>query len=234
MFENIRADIREARRLNVGPGWWSQHVQVALQPGTLAVLCYRYRSWVMNLRLPVVRQLFGAVGLFVGYWVQLLTGVDIEPGARIGPGFVVHTAHGVLVGAVEIGSYCVVQHGVALTNGTGRVGDNVYFGPGAKVIGHATIGNNVVVVANSLVMTSVPDNTTVVGVPARIRLPRGTDDHGRSMTRILRERQAAVATPQEHRAPSSSQTTDSASGPDGQLKVFHRRDHRSASKTENP
>jgi serine O-acetyltransferase len=190
VFENIRADIRAAREVNVGSDWWSQHVKVVLQPGTMAVLCYRYRCWAMRVRLPVVRQLLGAAGLFGGYWVALLTGVDIEPGARIGPGFVVHTAHGVLVGAVDIGSNCIVQHGVALTNGTGRVGDNVYFGPGAKVIGHARIGNNVVVVANSLVMTDVPDDTTVVGVPARIRLPRGTDDRGRSMTKVLRERQA--------------------------------------------
>jgi serine acetyltransferase len=49
------------------------------------------------------------------------------------------------------------------------VGDNVYFGPGAKVIGRAAVGNNVRVVANSVVMTDVPDDLTVVGVPARIR-----------------------------------------------------------------
>jgi len=67
----------------------------------------------------------------------------------------------------------------------------VYFGPGAKVIGHARIGNNVVVVANSLVMTDVPDNTTVIGVPARIRLPRGRDDGGRSITRVISQRSAS-------------------------------------------
>ena len=49
------------------------------------------------------------------------------------------------------------------------MGDDVYFGPGAKVIGRAAIGNNVRVVANSVVMTDVADNLTVVGVPARIR-----------------------------------------------------------------
>jgi serine O-acetyltransferase len=49
----------------------------------------------------------------------------------------------------------------------------VYFGPGAKVIADTRIGNNVVIVANSLVLSDVPDNTTIVGVPARIRLPGG-------------------------------------------------------------
>ncbi|HET9233141.1 MAG TPA: serine acetyltransferase [Candidatus Eisenbacteria bacterium] len=188
MFDNLRADIREARKINVGPSWTEQHIKVWLQPGMVAVVCYRYRNWTTRVRVPVVRQLLSAVGLVAGYWTAALTGVDISPLAQIGPGFVVHTAHGVLVGKVVMGSNCIVQMGVALTYGTGRVGNNVYFGPGAKVIGHAKIGNNVVVVANSLVMTDVPDNTTVMGVPARIRLPRGRDDGGRSITRVVSQR----------------------------------------------
>ena len=70
-------------------------------------------------------------------------------------------------------AYCVIQTGVAITQGPRSIGDNVYFGPGSKVIARPTIGNNVLVVANSVVMTDVPDNTTVIGVPARIHLPRG-------------------------------------------------------------
>jgi serine O-acetyltransferase len=182
LFENLRADVRAARKLNVGPGWFSQHVKVLLQPGTVAVINYRFRRWAHSVHIPLVRQILQGIGLLVGNAVTLVTGVDISPEADIGPGFVVHTAFGVLVAGVKLGANCVVQHGVAITYGTGRVGDNVYFGPGAKVIGHASIGNNVVVVANSLVMTDVPDNMTVMGVPARIRLPRGTDDGGRSIT----------------------------------------------------
>ncbi len=188
MFEILRADIREARKVNVKSDWWSQHLKVFLQPGTMAVIHYRYRRWALGVRLPVVRQFLNGIGLLSGFWVAGLTGVDISPAADIGPGFVVHTAHGVLVGEVKIGANCLVQHGVALTHGTGLVGNNVYFGPGAKVIGRAKIGNNVVVVANSLVMTDVPDNTTVIGVPARIRLRRGSDDHGRSITRVVTAR----------------------------------------------
>jgi serine O-acetyltransferase len=205
MFDNLRADIREARRINVGNTWGEQHIKVWLQPGMVAVVCYRYRAWAMRVRIPVVRQLLSAFGLIWGYWTAAVTGVDISPMAVIGPGFVVHTAHGVLVGQVTMGSNCIVQSGVALTYGTGRVGDNVYFGPGAKVIGHARIGNNVVVVANSLVMTNVPDNTTVIGVPARIRLPRGRDDGGRSITRIITERTAPSTgkSPQESSIPTN-------------------------------
>jgi serine O-acetyltransferase len=192
MFTNLKADIAEARRLNVGEGWVEENIKVLFQPGTQAVIHYRFRRWSRQLRVPVLRQLLAAWGLFSGYWVAAITGVDISPEADIGPGFVVHTARGVLVGAVRVGANCVVQCGVVLTYGSGVIGNNVYFGPGAKVIGHANIGNNVVVVANSLVMTDVPDDTTVVGVPARIRLPRGSDDSGRSITRVISERQEAA------------------------------------------
>ena len=95
--------------------------------------------------------------------------MEISPRAEIGPGLVVHSTHGVFIAETRIGRNCVVQHGVAITHGVRSVGDNVYFGPGAKVIGRAAIGNNVRVVANSVVMTDVADNLTVVGVPARIR-----------------------------------------------------------------
>jgi serine O-acetyltransferase len=106
--------------------------------------------------------------------VEIVTGIVISPGADIGPGFVVHTPFGVFVGPTKIGANCVVQHGVVISYGVRSVGDNVFFGPGAKVIGNAKIGNNVVVVANSVVITDVPDNLTVAGVPVRIRLPRGS------------------------------------------------------------
>jgi len=182
MFDNLRADIREARKVNVTSGWADQHIKVFIQPGTIAVINYRYRRWARGVRVPIMGHVFRAIGLFVGYFVPAFTGVDISPEANIGSGFVVHTAHGVLVGAVTMGKNCLVQFGVALTYGSGKIGDNVYFGPGSKVIGRANIGNNVVVVANSLVLTDVPDNTTVLGVPARIKLPRGSNDGGRSIT----------------------------------------------------
>jgi serine acetyltransferase len=110
----------------------------------------------------VVRQLLLVAALFIRQTVE------ISPRAEIGPGLVVRTTHGVFIAETRIGRNYVVQHGLAITHGVRSVGDNVYFGPGAKVIGRAMIGNNVRIVANSVVMT-VADNLTVVGVPARIR-----------------------------------------------------------------
>ena len=170
MLENVRADLAHARIVNgLPPGWLSLWVKTPLHPGVVAVLTYRFSVWAQRLRVPVVRQLLLIVALFVRRAVELVTGVEISPRAEIGPGLVVHTTHGVFIAETRIGRNCVVQHGVAITHGVRSVGNDVYFGPGAKVIGRAAVGNNVRVVANSVVMTDVADNLTVVGVPARIR-----------------------------------------------------------------
>jgi serine O-acetyltransferase len=170
MLENVRADLEHARIVNgLPPGWLSLWVKTPLHPGVVAVLTYRFSAWARRVRVPVVRQILAIAALLVRRAVELITGVEISPRAEIGPGLVVHTTHGVFIAETRIGRNCVVQHGVAITHGVRSVGDDVYFGPGAKVIGRAAVGNNVRVVANSVVMTDVADNLTVIGVPARIR-----------------------------------------------------------------
>jgi serine O-acetyltransferase len=170
MFDNVRADLERAREINgLPPGALSLWVKTPLHPGAVAVLTYRLSHWVRSCRVPILRQFLLVAVTIVRRIVELITGVEISPRAEIGPGLVVHTTHGVFIAETRIGRNCVVQHGVAITHGVRSVGDNVYFGPGAKVIGRAAVGNNVRVVANSVVVTDVPDNLTVVGVPARIR-----------------------------------------------------------------
>ena len=170
MLDNVRADLEHARVINgLPPGWVSRWIKTPLHPGAAAVMNYRFGVWVRRLRVPVLRPLLVLVAILLNKVIEVVTGVEISARAEIGPGLVVHTTHGVFIADTRIGRNCVVQHGVAITHGVRAVGDNVYFGPGAKVIGRAAIGNNVRVVANSVVMTDVADNLTVVGVPARIR-----------------------------------------------------------------
>jgi len=170
MFDNVRADLENARRVNgLPPGRVSLWLKTPLQLGTIAVLTFRLSAWVRRCHVPVLRQLLLVVTTILRRLIEMLTGVQISPRADIGPGLVVHTTHGVFIAETRIGRNCVVQHGVAITHGVRSVGDDVYFGPGAKVIGRAAVGSNVRVVANSVVMTDVADNLTVVGVPARIR-----------------------------------------------------------------
>jgi len=174
VFDNIQADIRQARKINAGPGWANQYIKVFIQPVTIAVVLYRLGRSIKRCPIPILRHGLYAFSALVRFFFEVVTGIVISPGAEIGPGFVVHTPFGVFVGPTKIGANCVVQHGVVISYGVRGVGDNVFFGPGAKVIGNARIGNNVVVMANSVVVTDVPDNMTVAGVPVRIRLPRGS------------------------------------------------------------
>lgn len=191
MLDNVRADLEHARIINgLPPGWVSRWVKTPLHPGAMAVMNYRFGAWARRARVPMLRQLLALVSTVLDKVVEVVTGVEISSRAEIGPGLVVHTTHGVFIAETRIGRNCVVQHGVAITHGVRSVGDNVYFGPGAKVIGRAAIGNNVRVVANSVVMTDVGDNLTVVGVPARIRWRNRAARAAAAVTSILPGRDA--------------------------------------------
>ena len=170
MFDNLTVDIQQAQKHNAGPGesMW----KILMRPTTFAVVNYRFGRWVRT-KPKLFRFGLGVIATVVRYITEIVTGVHISPFANIGPGLVVHTPYGVFVGPTTIGSNCVIQHGVVITYGTRRIGNDVYFSPGAKVVGNVTIGNNVLVMPNSVVVVDVPDDSTVVGVPARIRLPRG-------------------------------------------------------------
>jgi serine acetyltransferase len=110
--------------------------------------------------------------LLVRGLTQVLTGVHISSKARIGPGFVIHTVYGVFIPPTTIGSKCSVQTGVVLGYGVRSIGNDVLIGAGAKLVGPITVGNNVLIAPNSLVVADVPDNCTVAGVPARISVGR--------------------------------------------------------------
>lgn len=99
---------------------------------------------------------------------------NISPDAEIDEGFYLYHRGTVYIGPVKIGKNCCVSHNVtigrAYKNGQiGRptIGDNVWIGPGAVLVGKINIGNNVFIAPNSVVNTDVPDNAMVAGFPAR-------------------------------------------------------------------
>ena len=104
------------------------------------------------------------------------TGIEIHPGAVIGDGFFIDHGHGVVIGETTvIGDNVTLYQGVTL-GGTGKeqgkrhptLEDNVMVSVGAKVIGSFTVGANSKIGAGSVVLTEVPPNSTVVGVPGRV------------------------------------------------------------------
>jgi len=103
-------------------------------------------------------------------------GIAIPFTAKIGPGFYIGHFGGIVVNVHSvIGRNCNISHGVTLgqanrgkRKGYPTVGDNVYIGPGAKIVGNVRVGNNVAIGANCVVSDDVPDNAVVVGIPAKI------------------------------------------------------------------
>lgn len=105
-----------------------------------------------------------------------MTGIEIHPGATIGRRLFIDHGMGTVIGeTARIGDDCVIYHGVTL-GGTGKesgkrhpdIGNQVMIGAGAKILGNIKIGNHVKIGANAVVLKDVPDNQTVVGIPAHL------------------------------------------------------------------
>ncbi|HEV2616509.1 MAG TPA: DapH/DapD/GlmU-related protein [Candidatus Acidoferrales bacterium] len=172
MLDNLRQDICLARKINVSSGWFGQNVQVFIQMNFLPVITYRIGHFVRKLRNPVFRYVLLIPVSFMRQFSEILSGVHISPSAEIGPGLVLHHVEAIYIGNRKIGRNCVISSGVVVTDGKQPVGDNVFFGAGAKLI-VGTVGSNVIISPNSVVVADVADGLTVIGVPARIQIPGG-------------------------------------------------------------
>ena len=137
--------------------------------GLHAVLIYRLSHKVYLSGYKTTARVISQVGKF-------LTGVEIHPGAKIGKGLFIDHGAGVVIGETTvIGNNCLLYQGVTL-GGNGKdkgkrhptLGNNVMVGCGAKVLGPFTIGDNVKIAANAVVLNEIPANCTAVGAPARV------------------------------------------------------------------
>ena len=137
-------------------------------PGVHALLFHRasHALWQRGFKWPA--RMLSHLGRF-------LTGIEIHPGATIGRRFFIDHGMGVVIGeTAEIGDDCTLYHGVTL-GGTSwnkgkrhpTLGNGVVIGAGAKVLGPIRVGHNARVGSNAVVVKDVPDEATVVGIPAR-------------------------------------------------------------------
>lgn len=124
------------------------------------------------------------IARFISQFSRWITGIEIHPGAEIGEGLFIDHGMGVVIGETcEIGDNVLIYQGVTL-GGTGKetgkrhptIGNNVMVGTGAKVLGPIKIGNNVKIGGGSVVLDDMPDNSTVVGIPARAVKRNDTKD----------------------------------------------------------
>ena len=138
-------------------------------PGVHALILHRFAHFLWSIKLKLIARIFS-------HLARILTGIEIHPGAQIGRRFFIDHGMGVVIGETAIiGDDCTLYHGVTLGGTTWKKGkrhptlkDNVVIGAGAKVLGPITLGNNSKVGSNAVVVTDIPNDSTAVGIPAKI------------------------------------------------------------------
>ncbi len=174
--DKIRAEIRDdiAAVRQRDPAAKSDVEVLLLSSGVHAILAYRVAH-----KLYLSKHYFPA--RLLSQVARAATGIEIHPGATIGKGFFIDHGMGVVIGeTTEIGNNCSIYQGVTL-GGTGKdvgkrhptLGNNVMVGAGAKVLGPFTIGDNTKIAAGAVVLKEIPDESTAVGVPARVVRQQG-------------------------------------------------------------
>ena len=144
--------------------------------GVQAVILYRLTHFLWRYKLRWIAR-------FISTLARWITGIEIHPGAVIGRRFFIDHGMGVVIGETAIiGDDCMLYHGVTLGGTTWdkvkrhpTLKNGVVIGAGAKILGPITLGNNVRVGSNSVVVRSIDDNETVVGIPGRI-VKKKTED----------------------------------------------------------
>jgi serine O-acetyltransferase len=146
-----------------------------LSLGFWALLIYRFGHARFRIKNKILRAPWTFVYIILNKFVEIVCGITIGSTALIGRRFSIEH-HGCIVihGASIVGDDCLIRHGVTLGNtgyddpfGAPTLGNRVQMGAGAKVIGRISIGNDVIIGANAVVIHDVPDATAVGGVPAR-------------------------------------------------------------------
>jgi serine O-acetyltransferase len=162
----IRRDVAAVHERDPAARGVSSIEVLATWPGVHALLAHRVSHALQAAGVPVVPRTIAMV-------TRAVTGIEIHPSARIGRGLFIDHGTGVVIGeTAELGEDVTLYQGVTL-GGTGfatgkrhpTVQDNVTIGSGAKLLGPITIGHGAKIGANSVVITDVPPNSTVVGNP---------------------------------------------------------------------
>ena len=169
MFEQFKSDLRKVKERD--PAARNYAEIILCNPGLHAITIHRisHRLWQKNGTGKLIARC-------ISHTSRLLTGIEIHPGAKLGNGVVIDHGMGVVIGeTAKVGNNCLLYQGVTL-GGTGKdsgkrhptLEENVIVGAGAKVLGAITIGDNTRIGAGSVILKSVDEDCTVVGVPGRV------------------------------------------------------------------
>ena len=167
MFKDLRETIAAYQARDPAARSWLEIL--LLYPGIKAIRSHRLAHWCYLHDLKFLARA-------ISQRSRRRTGIEIHPGATIGRRLVIDHGMGIVIGeTAEIGDDCLIYHGVTL-GGTGKdvgkrhptIGNNVLIGTGAKVLGPIKVGDNSRIAANSVVLKEIPEDSTAVGIPARV------------------------------------------------------------------
>jgi len=167
----LRADLRRRYAMTSG-STLNRVLTCARSPGVHAVLVLRFGQWSRR-RPKLLRVVFDPLYVFLNFFIQVLWGIEIPRGARIGPGLYIGHYGGITVSPTAvIGRDCNLSQNITIgvsgagaKRGAPTLGDNVYVAPGARLFGRITIGNNVKIGANAVIHKDLPDNAIAVMDP---------------------------------------------------------------------
>lgn len=172
---NFKEDVR--RYLPDGKLNVKTLIRLVMNRGLIAIAIYRFGHWCyFSGKRTVIKLPLRFIYLFIyKLLVEFIFGLYMPAECQIGKGLYIGGFCGLVINpATKIGDHCTLGHGVVIgtaADGTPRaptIGNNVFIGAGAAVLGGIEIGNNVRIGANAVVVKSVPDDVTVGGVPAVI------------------------------------------------------------------
>lgn len=172
MFYHVKKDLQFI--VDSDPAARNKIELFLLYPSIHAMVMYRMSHFFYTKKRFFIARLISQVSRF-------FTQIEIHPGAQIGDGILIDHGSGVVIGETAIiGDRVTIYQGSTI-GATGNektfkrhptIGSDVIIGSGAKVLGPVTIGDNVKVGANSVVLQDVPSNSTAVGIPAQIKTRR--------------------------------------------------------------
>jgi len=164
-FRLIVSDIQAKAAWLYDSGSRRDVLKALFTDGTFAMIVYRLMQACQRLRLVPLAMVFNKLNAFFGRAI-------IGRNAQFGPGFVLIHSYGVVVNTgVRGGRNVMLEHQVTIgaeKNVSPVLGDNVFVGAGAKILGRVRIGSNVKIGANAVVVDDVPDGATAAGIPARV------------------------------------------------------------------
>lgn len=174
MFENLKADANHRRNWADQRGAKSENSASFFSRTWLATCVYRFGRYANEVQFKPLKIVAKILYYPLFFVTQGLTGISVQAHCKIKPGLVLNGTGGLFILAETIGENFVVGSGVTVGNVRGSknlpvIGNNVYIEPGAKILGEVTIGDDVVIRGNALVITDIPENTMAIGNPARIK-----------------------------------------------------------------